>query len=84
MAKINISIDDELLAKIDKLAEENYTSRSGFICIGMNEFVQHKEITSAIKSMSYSFAKIASNGSLDDETLQELDTIQKYCELFTK
>lgn len=84
MAKINISIDDELLEKIDNLAEDNFTSRSGFISMGMNEFVKSKEIVSAIKSMSVSMAKIATLGTIDDETQKELETFQAICGMLTK
>lgn len=83
MAKINISIDDELLEKIDTLADENYTSRSGFISMGMNEFVKQKEVLHAIKSMSASMAKIAKTGTIDDETLKELETFQTLCGIMT-
>ena len=79
MAKINISIDDELLEKIDTLADENYTSRSGFISMGMNDFIKQKEVLYAIKSMSASMAKIAKTGTIDDETLKELETFQTLC-----
>lgn len=84
MAKINISIDDELLEKIDNLAEDNFTSRSGFISMGMNEFVKSKEIVSAIKSMSVSMAKIATLGTIDDDTQKELETFQAICGMLTK
>lgn len=83
MAKINISIDDELLEKIDTLADENYTSRSGFISMGMNEFVKQKEAIQAVKSMSASMAKIATFGTIDDETLKELEAFQTICGIMT-
>ena len=83
MAKINISIDDDLLEKIDTLADENYTSRSGFISMGMNEFVKQKEVIQAVKSMSASMAKIATIGTIDDETLKELEAIQTICGIMT-
>lgn len=83
MAKINISIDDELLEKIDTLADENYTSRSGFISMGMNEFVKQKEVIQAVKSMSASMAKIATTGTIDDETLKELEAFQTICGIMT-
>lgn len=84
MAKINISIDDELLEKIDNLAEDNFTSRSGFISMGMNEFVKSKEIVSAIKSMSVSMAKIATMGTIDEETQKELEMFQALCGMIQK
>ena len=84
MAKVQISIDDSLLEKIDLLADENFTSRSGFISMGMNEFVKSKEIVSAIKSMSVSMAKIAATGTIDEETQKELEVFQQICGMLTK
>lgn len=84
MAKINISIDDGLLEKIDRLADENYTSRSGFIALGMTDFVNAREMVSAIKSMSVSMAKIASQGSVDEETMKELEMFQALCGMIAK
>lgn len=84
MAKVNISIDDELLKKIDDMAEDNYTSRSGFISMGMSEFVKQKEVVSAIKSMSISMAKIATLGSIDDDTRKELESFQAICSMLSK
>lgn len=84
MAKINISIDDTLLEKIDRLADENYTSRSGFIALGMTDFVNSREVVSAIKSMSVSMAKIASQGYVDDDTLKEMESFKVLCGMLTR
>lgn len=84
MAKVNISIDDALLDKIDTLADENFTSRSGFISMGMNEFVKSKELVSAVKSMSVSMAKIAASGSIDEETQKQLEVFQQLCGMLAK
>lgn len=84
MAKINISIDDNLLTRIDELAAENYTSRSGFISMGMNEFIKGKEVASAIKSMGLAMKKIASAGQIDDDTQKQLESFQAICDMLTK
>lgn len=43
MAKINISIDDELLKKADKFAKKIYTSRSGLISISLVNYMNNQE-----------------------------------------
>lgn len=43
MAKINISIDDELLKKADKFAKKIYTSRSGLISIALVNYMNNQE-----------------------------------------
>ena len=39
MAKVQISIDDGLLARIDDYADSNYMSRSGLITFATNQFL---------------------------------------------
>lgn len=43
MAKINISIDDELLKKADKFAKKIYTSRSGLISIALVNYMNNQD-----------------------------------------
>ena len=43
MAKINISIDDELLKKADNFAKEIYTSRSGLISRALVNYMNNQE-----------------------------------------
>ena len=49
----------------------------------MNEFVKQKEVIQAVKSMSASMAKIATTGTIDDETLKELEAFQTICGIMT-
>lgn len=44
MAKINISIDDELLKKADKFAKKIYTSRSGLISIALVNYMNNQDV----------------------------------------
>lgn len=84
MAKVNISINDELLAEIDAYADENYTSRSGLIQMGMAEFIKSKQLAHAIQSMSVSLAKIASTGVCTDEELDELAKLTAFVSYMPK
>ena len=44
MAKINISIDDELLKKADNFAKKIYTSRSGLISIALVNYMNNQDV----------------------------------------
>lgn len=44
MAKVMISVSDDLLKKIDTYAEATYTSRSGLITLCMVEYLKNKEV----------------------------------------
>lgn len=84
MAKINISIDDELLSKIDKLADENYTSRSGYISMCMAQQVNAKEVISSMSDLSISISKIADTGIVDEKTIKELENFQSITNAFLR
>ena len=43
MAKINISLDDELLERINKMAEALYTNRSAYISMTMAQVLNNQE-----------------------------------------
>lgn len=77
MAKINISIDDELLNRIDNFADNNYMSRSGLITLATNQYLNSAEVIKAVKDMSVSMRKIAENGNVDDDTLKQLEDFER-------
>lgn len=81
MAKINISIDDELLERADKYTESLYTSRSGLISMALASFMNSQECILAIKDMSLAMRKIADTGIIDDETMQQLKDFEKMSQL---
>jgi metal-responsive CopG/Arc/MetJ family transcriptional regulator len=79
MKKINISINDELLTRIDKFSENNYLSRSGLISLACNQFLVTQEAQSMFRSISLAFNKIAEQGCVDEATQKELEDIMRLC-----
>lgn len=84
MAKFNVSMDDKLLAEVDRLANEQYTTRSGIISQGMVQLVNANKMASAVNNLSISLAKIAASNKLDEKTEEELKTIQIYFDMISK
>lgn len=84
MAKVQISIDDKLLSRIDTYADENYISRSGLISMGMSEYLNTKETMLLIKNLNLAVQKIADQGIVDDDTLQDIQDFQRLCKMVTR
>lgn len=84
MAKVQISIDDKLLERIDKYADNNYTSRSGLISLGMAEYLNSKEVIGLVKDMSLAVRKIADNSVVDDSTMEKLEDFERLCKMLTR
>lgn len=86
MAKVAVSIPDELLQNMDVYAKNNYLSRSGFISMCCHQFLQAQELQRVIGAMSDSMEKMANAaeaGSIDEETLQEFEQFQKLAKVIT-
>lgn len=81
MAKINISIDDNLLERLDKVADSNYMSRSGLISTACAQYINSNEVIVAIKDMALCMRKIADEGTVDHETMEQLEDFERVCKL---
>lgn len=69
--KLQISMDDELVARIDNCADNNYMSRSGFISQACVQLLNQTELVSSVNRISYACQKVAETNELDDETKQQ-------------
>ena len=82
MAKVQISIDDELLERIDRIADSNYMTRSGLISLSCTQYVNSQDVILAIRDMSLAMRKIADTGVVDDETMQQLEDFERMNKMF--
>lgn len=72
MAKVNITMQDELLAWVDDFADANFTSRSGAITMMVNQFKVSHEMAETMKQVTSSLQKIANGADLTDEERLQL------------
>lgn len=80
--KVQITLDDELMKRVDAYADENYMSRSGLLSIAVTQYLNTKEMIGAITRMGIAMEKIADKGEVDEQTRQELEDFQRMCALF--
>lgn len=79
--KVQITLDDELMHRIDAYADENYMTRSGLISFSCVQFLNQQEVFSLVKQMSVTLQKIAETGNVDAETRRELDDYERLCRM---
>lgn len=84
MAKVNISINDDLLSRLDNFADENYTSRSGLITTALTEYLNSREMILLVKNLSLAIGKIAESGEVDDETLKMMEDFERATNILFK
>lgn len=79
--KVQISLDDELMNRLDACADENYMTRSGLISLACVQYLNQQESFRLVKQMSVTLQKIAETGSVDTDTRRELDDYERLCRL---
>lgn len=70
--KINISIDDALIQRVDAYADANYMSRSGFISLACAQYLNQNEALISLGEMANAFRKMAETGTITDEDRKHL------------
>lgn len=82
--KINVSLDDELLNRIDAYADVSYMTRSGFISLACFQYLNHVEMMGLVKDMGLCMRKIADSGTIDDESMRMLQDFEGLCRVLSK
>ena len=75
--KVNITLDEELMRRVDEYAEENYLNRSSLVSLATTQFLNAADVTKAIKDMAFAMRKIADSGEIDYETKRELEDFER-------
>ena len=77
MVKVQISMQEDLLNKIDDFAKSNFMNRSAFISMVCNQYLQAKEVTEHLKDLTFSVRKIADGQEVDTETMQKIEDFER-------
>ena len=79
--KVNITLDDELMQRVDAYADENYMSRSGLLSVAVTQYLNQQDVIRAMKGLALSMAKIAETNKIDDDTKKELEDFERIARL---
>lgn len=81
--KINVSLDDKLVQRIDDYADANYMSRSGLISFATTQFLNQADMVRCINDMGLAMRKIADTGKVDHDTMEQLEEFERIAQYFT-
>lgn len=77
MAKINITIADELLEKIERVATANYTTKSGLISAACASYIRQQELLFAVQDGLAAISKIADLQIVSEEDMAQLEEFER-------
>ncbi len=72
MKKVQISIEEDLMKRIDEYTKKNYLSRSAFFAQIAQQHLVQSEVITALKKLQVAMESIAKRGEVSDEDMQEL------------
>lgn len=75
--KVGITLDEELMQRVDEYAEENYLNRSSLISIATTQYLNAADVTKAIREMTLAMRKIADTGMVDEDTKRQLEDFER-------
>ena len=84
MAKVQISIDDDLLVKVDDYCKKNCITRSGFISMMCSQWLQKEELTKTLNIFQGVMLKVTEGKDLPPEQQQELDDYMRLVSMFNQ
>lgn len=73
--KVNITIDADLLRKIDDYCDSYYQTRSGFFAQCAIEKIQSLESLNKLSEISAILEKVSKEEVVDDKTQKEIDSL---------
>lgn len=82
--RVNMTLNNELLERIDNYAKSNYMNRSSVVSFACNQFLISNELQSLLVDMKRALQTIANKDTITDEQLKELEKFENICDLMTK
>lgn len=79
--KVNVTLQDELVSRIDNFADENYMSRSGFLTLASVQYLNTQDTMRLIRDMSLAMRKIADTGTVDPEVMSQLEDFERFSKM---
>ena len=74
--KVQMSLNEDLVARADKYAKANYMTRSALVTTALNQFSLASELSSVLTEMSVCMRKIADTGSIDESTKKDIEELE--------
>ena len=76
-----ISLDDELLKRIDDYADDNYMSRSGLVSLATTQYLNANDTLSLLNDLTLAVKKIADEKQIDDALLEQIRDYERMAKL---
>lgn len=80
--KVNISVPDELMVRVDQYAKKHFCTRSGLMSLALARYLHEVEAVQAMMSIAEVLQSVAEKNELDEESRRQLDALQAVVNLY--
>lgn len=82
--RVTMTLNDELLKRLDTYAKANYMNRSSVVSFACNQFLMANELQSLMVDLKRAVQKIADCGTVSEEQMKELEKFEMLCDIIIK
>lgn len=82
--KLQITMDEDLLADVDDYCDKNYMNRSWLITQAVNQVINQQKVVDALCDISIAIKKVSDTGVLDEETEKQLADFETVVKMFVQ
>lgn len=81
-AKLQITMDEELLNAVDEYCDKNFMNRSWLISQSLVQVINQQKMIDSIVNISVAMKNVSEKGEIDENTRKEMETFETMCKMF--
>lgn len=80
-AKLQITMDEELLEAVDDYCDKNYMNRSWLISQALVQILNQQKMIDSIVNISVALKNVSEKGEIDENTKREMEQFETLCKM---
>lgn len=81
-AKLQITMDEELLNAVDDYCDKNFMNRSWLISQSLVQVINQQKMIDSIVNISVALKNVSEKGELDEDIRKEMESFETMCKMF--
>lgn len=81
--RVNLSLSEELVAKLDKYAKDNFMTRSAVVSFACNQFLTSFEVVDLMRQLTLFMRDISDKGTVDEKAMKQLEDLEYLLKVIT-
>lgn len=74
--KVQITMDESLLSRLDEFVDRNFSTRSGAISLACTQMLMSEDIRMSIRTIAIAMKRIAESNEIDEQSKEDLKSFE--------